>query len=35
MRVLGNNMAWMLKIIKNSKEDLPKKENKIATNFIR
>lgn len=35
MRVLGNNMAWMLKVIKNSKEDLPKKEDRIATNFIR
>ncbi|MBQ6631223.1 MAG: flavodoxin family protein [Romboutsia sp.] len=35
MRVLGNNMAWMLKMIKNSKEDLPKKEDRIATNFIR
>ena len=35
MRVLGNNMAWMLKMIKNSKEDLTKKEDRIATNFIR
>ena len=35
MRTLGNNMAWMLKTIKNSTEELPKREEKIRTNFIR
>lgn len=35
MRTLGNNMAWMLKTMKNSKEELPQREAKIATNFIR
>ena len=35
MRTLGNNMAWILKTIKNSTEELPKREEKIRTNFIR
>ena len=35
MRTLGNNMAWMLKNIKNSEEKLPQKKKKISTNFIR
>lgn len=35
MRTLGNNMAWMLKNIKNSEEKLPQREEKISTNFIR
>lgn len=35
MRVLGNNMSWMLKSMENSKEEIPKQENRIATNFIR
>lgn len=35
MRVLGNNMSWMLKSMGNSKEEIPKQENRIATNFIR
>lgn len=38
MRVLGQNMAWLLKCIeagKNSGIDYPQKEEKIYTNFIR
>lgn len=37
MRTLGNNMAWLLKCIENSKETVPypEKEASISTNFIR
>lgn len=38
MRILGNNMAWMLKCIEAGKEkgiDFPKTEKKVFTNFIR
>jgi len=38
MRVLGQNMAWLLKCIESGKKagiDLPQTEGKIATNFIR
>ena len=35
MRTLGNNMAWMLKTMKNSKEELPQREERVTTNFIR
>jgi multimeric flavodoxin WrbA len=37
MRVLGNNMAWLLKCIQLGKEKgvEPKKEQKVWTNFIR
>lgn len=37
MRVLGNNMAWLLKCIQLGKEAglAPEKERKIMTNFIR
>lgn len=35
MRTLGNNMAWMMKTIKNSKEKLIQEKEKVATNFIR
>ena len=38
MRMLGNNMAWILKLIeagKNAGIELPKKEKSIKTNFIR
>ncbi len=35
MRTLGNNMAWMIKTMKNSKEELPQREERVATNFIR
>ena len=35
MRTLGNNMAWMLKTMKNSNEELPQREERVATNFIR
>lgn len=38
MRVLGRNMAWLMKCIQAGKEagiPLPKKEPKVMTNFIR
>ena len=35
MRTLGNNMAWLLKSIKQSNMPLPPKEASIMTNFIR
>lgn len=37
MRAIGNNMAWLLQCIAAGKEQgiLPKKEEKIYTNFIR
>lgn len=35
MRTLGNNMAWMLQSLKNSKQETPKLEERITTNFIR
>ena len=37
MRVLGNNMAWVLKCIEKGKEAgiEPVKEKKVMTNFIR
>lgn len=37
MRVLGKNMAWLMKLVESGKGDLssPVKENKIYTNFIR
>lgn len=37
MRILGNNMAWMLKLIKNGDGVIakPEAEAKVATNFIR
>ena len=38
MRVLGNNMAWLLKCIeagKNNGVQIPETEAKIMTNFIR
>ena len=35
MRTLGNNMAWMMKTMKNSKFELPKREERVDTNFIR
>lgn len=37
MRVLGKNMAWLLKLVKNGKGKIaePKIEDKIFTNFIR
>lgn len=37
MRILGKNMAWLLKVIENSKETIkvPEKEEKIFTNFIK
>jgi hypothetical protein len=33
MRLIGRNMAWLLNAIK--KEELPKSEDKIKTNFIK
>lgn len=38
MRTLGNNMAWLLKTIEAGKKvgiDIPEKEIKVSTNFIR
>lgn len=35
MRVLGKNMAFLIKAIEKSKADLPEKEQKIMTSFIR
>lgn len=37
MRILGKNMAWLLKLVENGKGKVaePEKENKISMNFIR
>ncbi|WP_094604993.1 2-amino-4-deoxychorismate dehydrogenase [Sporomusa silvacetica DSM 10669] len=37
MRVLGKNMAWLMKLVENGKQTIkePERENKILTNFIR
>lgn len=35
MRVLGKNMAFLIKAIDKNKSDLPEKEQKIMTSFIR
>lgn len=37
MRVLGKNMAWLLKLVENGKGVVkePEKESKVMTNFIR
>ena len=38
MRVLGNNMAWLLKCLEAGKKagiEMPVDEEKIKTNFIR
>ena len=37
MRILGNNMAWVLKCLELGKEQglAPERERKIMTNFIR
>jgi multimeric flavodoxin WrbA len=35
MRTLGNNMAWMLKSIRDGKQTPPEREPKVMTNFIR
>lgn len=37
MRVLGKNMAWLMKLVENGKDNVeaPKKERKIMMNFIR
>ena len=38
MRVLGKNMAWLLKCIEVGKQngiDIPPQEEKIKTNFVR
>ncbi len=37
MRVLGKNMAWLMKLVENGKETVkePERENKLFTNFIR
>lgn len=35
MRILGKNMAFLMKSIAQNKDNLPEKETKIMTNFIR
>ena len=35
MRTLGNNMAWMIKTMKDAKYTLPEREKRVSTNFIR
>ena len=35
MRTLGNNMAWMLKSLKNGGQQVPEKKKGIMTSFIR
>ena len=38
MRILGQNMAWLLKCIENGKKsgiNIPQTEEKIHTNFVR
>jgi hypothetical protein len=37
MRVLGKNMAWLMKLIQNGKDNViaPEREAKIFMNFIR
>ena len=35
MRILGNNMAWLLKNIKEGKHVIPDRKPRIMTNFIR
>jgi hypothetical protein len=36
MRVLGKNMAWMMKLVENGKGKVvpPEKETKVFTNFV-
>lgn len=35
MRVLGKNMAWLLKLVAAGKTQAPAREDKIVTNFVR
>lgn len=37
MRILGKNMAWLMKLVEFGKEEIkaPEKEDKVMTNFIR
>lgn len=37
MRILGKNMAWLMKLVENGKGTVkePEREDKIFTNFIR
>lgn len=35
MRVLGRNMAWLLKSIEQSGQSVPEREERIMTNFVR
>lgn len=35
MRLLGKNMAWILEALHNSKNQIPQREPKIKTNYIR
>ena len=35
MRVLGKNMAWVLKLVVAGKAQAPEREDKVVTNFVR
>ena len=35
MRMLGKNMAWLLKLVVAGKSQAPEREDKVVTNFIR
>ena len=35
MRVLGKNMAWLLKLVAAGKAQAPQREDKVVTNFVR
>jgi hypothetical protein len=37
MRTLGKNMAWLMKLVENGKDNVqePEKEGKIFTSFVR
>lgn len=35
MRVLGKNMAWLLKLVAAGKAQAPEREDKVVTNFVR
>lgn len=35
MRTLGNNMAWMIKMMKDTEHSIPEREKRVSTNFIR
>jgi hypothetical protein len=37
MRILGKNMAWVMKLVENGKEtvEAPEREKKVFMNFVR